>query len=304
MQYRDVVLHTNVGIFGKAAELQMLPPLDRRLDLSDRIWIGRLEGDIAKSLLETCEPRTVGLGPIFRQFSQLYAFVREVEQIDDEPYGWDRGNELGATIALSRLIQPTSVGFTYAARVGYDKEGLKQMYPAQITGTGKDVFLSPNHTRDWLTEPEAASLRELIPNLHSQLPKRIHSALWHHEYVARTYYLDYRWTLVCTGLEALVHTDRYHSTAQFSKRVPALAVELGIDISESAANEGYDLRSRLAHGASFLSTGTSQDPSAMQLELYDKLETILRLSVLRGMRDKSFSDIFSDDARIRDRWPI
>lgn len=144
----------------------------------------------------------------------------------------------------------------------------------------------------------------LVPGLKRKLPRRIHNVLWHHEYACRTYFLDYRWTLICTGLEALLHTDRKDSTRQFRRRVPGLASDLGINISETDAYEAYDLRSRLAHGVSFLSTGTTQGPSASQLLLYDRLEDDLRSAVLRGMRDESFGDIFSDDDHIRSRWPI
>lgn len=304
MQYRDVAIHTNAGIFGKEEELRKFPPVEQRLDLSEHLWVGRLDPDMAKSVMDTCEPRTLGVTPIYRQFAQLYTFVRELPRVDDDPYGWDRDNELTATIALSRLIHPTFIGLGYAARLGCGEDGVKQTFPAQITGVSRHVFLSPNRTRDWLTVAEASVLGELVSKMQQQLPKRIHNALWHYEYAARTYYLDHRWTLVCTGLEALVHTDRNRNTAQFTGRVPAVASELGISVSEAEAVEAYDLRSRLAHGVSFLSTGTTQGPSPSQLRLYDRLEDTLRMAVLRGMRDKAFSDILRDDAQIRRRWPI
>ena len=209
-----------------------------------------------------------------------------------------------ATVAISRLIHPTSTGFAYAARIGYEPEGVKHVYPAQIRGISVDAFLSPARTRDWLTETEAKALCELVPFPLLRLPPRVHNALWHHEYAVRTYYLDHRWTLVCTGLEALVHTDTVMNTAQFTRRVPKLASELGISLSEADANDAYDLRCRLAHGVSFLSTATSQGASTSQIQLYDRLEDTLRLAVLQGTRGKSFGDIFRNDDQIRDRWPI
>jgi hypothetical protein len=147
-------------------------------------------------------------------------------------------------------------------------------------------------------------LRELAPIVWKDFPRRIHNALWHHEHAARNYYMDYRWTLVCIGLEALVHTDKHPSTGQFVQRVPQLALEMGISISEPDARDAYDLRSQLAHGVSFLATAKSDRPSASQLELYDCLEDILRVAVLRGVKDKSFGDIFRDADQIRKRWPI
>jgi hypothetical protein len=303
MKHRDVAIHTNSGIFGNEEETRKFPPIQQRIDLSKDIWLGRLDSETARLVMDTCEPRVFGAPLPVRQFAQLYSFVRELPEQADL-YRWDDDNELTAVVGLSRLIHPTFIGFAYAARVGYEADGVKQIFPAQIKGINTEAFLSPNRKRDWLTDAEASQLGGLVPFLQQQLPKRLHNALWHHEYASRTYFLDHRWTLVCTGLEALLHTDRTRNTAQFTRRVPALAAELGVSISEAEAVEGYDLRSRLAHGVSFLSTGTGQGPTTSQLQLYDRLEDTLRTAVLRGMQDKSFGDIFSDEAQIRKRWPI
>lgn len=302
MQYRDVVIHTNAAIFGNEEEVRESPPVRQRIDLSQEIWLGPLELEAAKAIMDTCEPTASGVISPARPFAHLYAFVRELPGHADI-YRWDHDNELTAIIGLSRLVHPTSVGFEYAARVGYEPDTVKRIYPAQIVGISKEVFLSPNRTRDWLTEDDANAVRELVPGLREELPKRVHNGLWHHEYALRTYYLDYRWALVCTGLEALVH-NRNRNTAQFTLRVPRLAAELGIHISEQEAVEAYDLRSRLAHGVSFISTAANTGSTSAQLDLYDRLEDTLRLAVLRGMRDESFADILRDDAQIRKRWPI
>ena len=107
--------------------------------------------------------------------------------------------------------------------------------------------------------------------------------------------------MVCSGLEALVHTDRDRNTAQFTRRVPALASDIGVSISEAEAVETYDLRSRLAHGIPFLSTATGQSLRTSQIQLYDWLEDTLRMAVLRSMQDQSFGAIFSHEASTRKR---
>jgi len=303
MKYRDVAIHTNSGIFGSEEEVRRFPPIQKRIDLSKDIWLGPLDPETARLIMDSCEPRVFGAPLPVRQFAQLYSFIRELPD-DSDLYRWDEDNELTAAIGLSRLIHPTFIGFAYAARVGYESDGVKQIFPAQIKGISSDAFLSPNRKRDWLTDSEANRLHTLVSILRQQLPKRVHNALWHHEYASRTYFLDQRWTLVCTGLEAFVHTDRTRNTAQFTRRVPALASDIGVNISEAEAVEAYDLRSLLAHGVSFLSTGTSQGPSTSQLNLYDRLEDALRMAVLRAMQDQPFRDIFSDDALIRARWPM
>jgi hypothetical protein len=303
MQYCDVVIHPNADIFGREELVKAFPPIKERINLSDDMWLGRLDGAIVKAVMDTCEPRTFGIISPVRQFAQLYSFVRELPYGD--MYRFDNENLLTSAVAVSRLIHPTSTGLTYAARIAYEPDGVKQIFPAQVSGISKDVFLSPNRTRNWLIKAEAKILGELVPTISAFLPPRLHNALWHHEYALRTYYLDHRWTLVCTGLEALVHTDRLQNTSQFTRRIPKLASELGVSISEAEAREAYDLRSRLSHGVSFLSTAASHAAtSEAQLKLYDRLEDALRLAVLRGMREKDFQAVFADDDQIRRRWPI
>jgi hypothetical protein len=301
MQHRDVAIHTNVGIFGHEGLLREFPPITSRVDLSDEIWIGILDPEMANTVMNTCEPKVYGMVPPARQYAQLYSFVRELPT-PTAMHLWDTDNRLAAAIAISRLIHPTYVGFAYAARVAYQQNIAEQVFPAQIRGISADVMLSANRTRDWLTQADAEVLRELVPLLPMPLPTRVHNAFWHHEYAARTYYLDHRWTLIVTGLEALLNTNKAHNKRQFERRVPQLASELAVSVSEVEAGEAYDLRSKLAHGVSFISTGTSQGPSASQVNLYDRLEDTLRFAVLRSMRERAFGDVFRDDDNIRQRW--
>lgn len=303
LRYWDVVIHMGGDLSANNPDVGDVPPIHKRTDLSDQLWIGHLDADMAKIIMETCEPKALGLTPPARQRAHLYAFVRELPS-ESEILWWDTDHQLTAAVAVSRLVRRTSIGFAYAARVGIESGVVKEVLPAEIHGISRDAFLSPNRTRDWLTRADAETLRQLVPLLWSQLPRRVHNALWHHEYAARTYYLDHRWTLVVTGLEALVHTDRRRSTAQFTGRVTKLASELAINLSKADASEAYDLRSQLAHGAAFLSTGTTQRLSPSQVGLYDRLEDILRLAVLRGMKDKAFADILDSDDKIRSRWSI
>lgn len=302
MHDRDVLIHT-APLDQDNKDPKGTLPFQTRIELSDDLWIGRLEDHIAKSVLEACDKRHFGPIPNARAFCQSYSYVRELSP-GDTHWNWDADHRLETTVAISRLIHPTSAGLLSAARVRFDASGhIEEIYPAVRSGMSSEVFLSPQRTRNWLTEPEAHILRELVPLFPLPLAQRVHAAFWHHEYAARTYYINYRWTLVCTGLEALIHTDRGRSTEQFVRRVPALASALGIPISETLADEAYDVRSRLAHGLSLLATGGSGPPES-QVKLYDLLEDILRLAVLRCMRDPEFASIFQDEYAIRARWPL
>ncbi len=301
MRLRDVLIHT-VSPDRDPEHFRDFPPIQERVDLSEQLWIGPLDDNLSKSVIDACDKRYLGPIPHVRESHHLYSYVRELSR-SDCMWNWDDDHLLEATVAISRLVHPTSAGLLCAARIVFDESGgIDQIYPAVRNGISTEVFLSPQRIRDWLTLEDAYVLKELAPRHPLSLPERVHNAYWHHEYAARTYYINHRWSFICTGLEALTHTDKWHSTRQFAKRVPALAAELGIALSEDQAADIYDARSRLAHGLSLLAKGPGS-PSASQVEAYDLIEDILRLAVLRSMRDPTFANIFRDDDSIRTRWP-
>jgi hypothetical protein len=92
MQYRDVVIHTNTGIFGTERETNQFPPVQQRIDLSGQIWLGRLDGDVAKAIMETCEPKVFGMPSPVRQFAQLSARQKEDgpgQGVKPSPHGFN-----------------------------------------------------------------------------------------------------------------------------------------------------------------------------------------------------------------------
>jgi hypothetical protein len=123
-----------------------VPPIYKRTDLSDQLWIGHLDAETAKTIMETCEPKALGLTPPVRQRAHLYAFVRELPS-DSEILRWDTDHQLTAAIAISRLIRPTSIGFAHAARVGIESGVVREVLPAEIRGISREAFLSPNRAR-------------------------------------------------------------------------------------------------------------------------------------------------------------
>jgi hypothetical protein len=301
----DVVIYANAAVLAPKAQglLSGFPPVQHRIELGTDLWIGRLPGDLAKTVMDTCEPTALGTPKPVRQFAQLYAFVHDLTGAADI-YKWDADSRLYKCVALSRLIHPTSVGFRYAARVRYGESEPVAMFPAEFRGVSIDTFLSDTHERDWLTKSEAVALRELIARAEllftPKFPSRVSRALWYYDYAIRTYYADLRWTLVSAALEALVHTGRTASTRHFRRRLPQLAVDVGaMAITEAEADLAYDYRSRLSHGEGFLA-----DLPTADAQLYDKLENTLRLTVLRALRDPGFADTFCDDASITKRWPV
>lgn len=300
MFVRDVAIQTNANRFGLPDDFVIANPLPPDgFKLADDLWIGKIEPDVARIILDFGEPPTHGMPKPAVQFAQLYAFVREPVQSD--PFKWDEDSRLQTCVALSRLVHPTTISLRYAARVRYNSDSsVSDAYPADIRGVGIDTFLAAPLERDWLTDSEAGRLKEILANLaNSPLPLRASRALWYHEYAVRTFYIEVRWTLVCTALEALVHTDRQHSTKQFTIRVSQLASQLclgGFGLPEAA--RAYDLRSRLAHGQRF------EELTSPDRTLYETMEAILRMAVLRATEDRSFASVFESDDAIRKRWPL
>ena len=115
----------------------------------------------------------------------------------------------------------------------------------------------------------------------------------------RTYYVEIRWVLVSTALEALIHVEQRRSTQQFKCRVSQLAKELGVsELGPSEAERAYMHRSTLAHGQKL---GQLSDADR---KLYESMETTLRVAVLKAIEDAKFWGILSDPEEIKKRWPI
>lgn len=234
------------------------------------------------------------------QYAQLYSFVRE-KDAPAPPYQWDEDSRLQMCVAVSRLIQPTTVSLRYAARIRYNSDSsIADVSPADIRGVGFDTYWASQPERDWLTETDGIRLRGLLKKLDSSpLPERASRALWYHEYAVRTYYVEIRWVLVATALEALVHVEKYQSTQQFKVRVSQLANELGVTgLGLADAERAYMHRSTLAHGQKL------EQLSDPDKRLYESMEKALRLAILKAIEDDKFAGVLSDPEEIKKRWPL
>jgi hypothetical protein len=297
----DVAIHTNHNIFplpNKILEANPLPP--DPFELSNDLWMGKIDAEAAKLTLNLGESDCYGTPKPVIQYAQLYSFVRERDKLAT-PYQWDEDSRLQTCVAVSRLVQPTTISLRYAARIRYNSDSsIADISPANIRGVAIDTFLANPPERDWFIEADAMRLRGLIQRLGSSpLPERASRALWYHEYAVRTYYIEIRWVLIATGLEALVHAGHERSTRQFKCRISQLATELGVTgLGISEAKRAYEHRSSLAHGRQL---GQVSDPDR---ELYQSMETTLRRAILRAIEDDAFASVLKDSEKIKTRWPI
>lgn len=248
-----VVLHIGTGpsrIEEKNRPQLIVTDDSIRFELSDDIWIERLDEQFAKHIQKACEPPHYNISDVGHD-RHLYAFVRRAPEVEKSNH--EGIAEVYAAITLSRLVHPTSIGDRYCAKVFHFGLPDSAIQALTLRGRGNDVFLA-NNWRDWLSVSDGEELRKLMVWVPRSKPMhtRVHRAYWNHEYAMRTYDLDARWTLVLSGLEALINVGERDCARQFRGRVQQLAQECQIDLTEDELRSAYKLRSKLVHAAGFL----------------------------------------------------
>lgn len=273
---------------------------DTRFDLTDDIWIEKLDKEFATKIQGACEPAHYKFDRDIND-RHLYAFVGNIPQ--NETARKEGLLDLITAIALSRFIQPTSTGERYCAKIHPHWGPDPPIQGLLLTGSCPDVFLGDN-SRDWLSPDDGIELRKLMPwvSAEKKMHGRVFRAYWNHDQATRTYYLDTRWNLVVSGLEALITVEKRNVGRQFVNRVRKLAIECGIDLSEAELHDAYSVRSGLAHAQSFLYGLGTTLPQDKHRPLYDKLEALLRRLVKKSLLDEGFGQHFADDAAVKTRW--
>lgn len=275
---------------------------DAPFELADSIWVKRLDSEFATHVQRACEPAHYKIDSHVHD-RHLYAFMRQIPK--DETTRQQGLLDLLTVIALSRFIQPTTTGDRYCAKVLPHGGSDPPIQGLRLTGVCPDIFLADN-SRDWLSPDNGFELRKLMPwvSLDKKMHDRVHRAYWNHEQAMRTYYLDTRWNIVVSGLEALVTVEKRNVRKQFVSRVRKLAMEFGVDLSETDLHNAYTMRSGLAHAQSFLYGLHTVLPPDKHRPLYDKLESLLRAAVKRCLLDEAFGLHFADDAAVRAKWGL
>ncbi len=296
-EWLDVILHFAGNPTKDSEAASASPPIAERYYLSDQIWIERLNASVAKTIALACGPANYN-APAIEPESHLYAFVRK-SRLPGFFSDFGGTEQLGAVVSLSRLVHPTTTGLRYAARASLVNGEVRRVQAQQPRGVSVDVFWSEGSRRNWLTIENAHRLKALMSYILERrpLPKRIHIAYWHHEYAVRTYYVDHRWVLIFTGLDALTNIDLYQGKKKFVSRVKRIADTVGVPLSEAELERAHDLRSNLVHGQHFL-YDFGQPLSKGDVELYDKIEETLRRALLKAFEDPSFASNFLDERSI------
>ena len=303
MVIKDIVVYPNSSFVRASDDLRRsFPPIKDRIRIFDDVYAEKLNRDTWEKTYRSCT--LIGHKDATPQFTQLYAFVRELQgEIENkQSMIWDHDERLQLCLGLSRIVYPTNISFEFAARFIYEGEKLRNVIPGPVKEFGAKAWISRDDVRDWLSIDEAKELASVVEAFYrseSMLPKRVKRALWYLEYAFRTEFLDVRWPLICTGLESLIHTDRQRSTMQFSRRVSLLADRMGIcDFTYERVKEAYNTRCTLVHGKLF------RDMDPYQLDLYEKTENTLRLAIKKAILEPDFASTFSSEERIKAVYPV
>ena len=276
--------------------------------LFEDLWLAKFNPEFSKAVMVACTAPGENLSPSFWTFGGPYGFVR-VSAPDEDPYKFDPDGRLANCIALSRLAQPTSLGFEYAARVRRRANGSRMIIPARPTELNPHAFVSAENL-NWLTPGDLSLITALVESyFKSPPPKRVDSAFWYFEAASRSFYVDHRWPLLVAGLEALVRVsgeknpkdpNRYPgSTDVFAKRLAQISTMLQQPVlAEQTLRDIYKRRSNLVHGQ-----GLGQIDGTMRM-LYDATELLLRTILRRAMLDGVFAALFASDQAVKQGLPL
>ncbi|MGH2360049.1 MAG: hypothetical protein ACRDGM_05845 [bacterium] len=271
------------------------------------LWIAQIDHAFCERILDACDPAGENFKPV-RHFGCSYAFYRiNAPAGNGHLYHFDSDSALYECIALSRIVHPTSVGFASAARILNWPDGAQQIIPAFPSSLNPWAFvIAPNE--NWLIPDDLPAVRALLNALHAQpLPKRIETALWHHEAAARHSFIDLRWPLLTTCLEALVRIkDEKLPSGQFAGSTKVFVDRLlaigGFDatlaVPEAELRGMYAQRSLLAHGLGF---GSLDDASKV---LYRVQECLVRGTIRKALLDSAFRNFFVSDANVAGHLPL
>jgi hypothetical protein len=303
-QARYVVLHIGTGPSlgsDQSGSSLVLPGEAEQFELTNDIWIERLDEQLAKNVQRACEPANYNVKTVSHD-RHIYAFVRRVPEFETRNY---EGLEaLLGVIGLSRVIHPTSTGTRYCAKIFGLPLRDYLIQAIQYRGVSPDVFLEEG-VRDWLSVKNGQELLSLRPWISNKpMLERVHRAYWNHDFALHSYYLDARWVLVVSGLEALINVDEDKNALQFRVRVGALANELKVHLTDSELRIAWKLRSKLAHAKGFLFGLGNVLPQSDHKKLYGKLELLLRLVLKRCLLDEGFCSRLRNNTTVRKNWPL
>jgi hypothetical protein len=234
-----------------------------------------------------------------RQFGQRYSFVRR--KAPGPIYEWDADSLIQNALAVSRLVRGNGHDAHYSVRV-IDGVGTPDKGPQIVPAVRWDAWHADDGQRDWLSQPEAEELADLLPRFLAidRWSVRVNNAFWLIEYAARTGFAvpAVIWTVSAT--EALLNTDPVAQRRQFVERCRGLAADVQVaGVTDDLTDRFYTARSESVHGAT-LSDG---DQPQMLADLA-VMQLLVRTALRRCIEDPSFRANFNRDDAVQAKWPL
>ncbi|MEO8452883.1 MAG: hypothetical protein ABI647_24050, partial [Gemmatimonadota bacterium] len=259
----------------------------------------------AERLRVACEAPGENFDPV-RHYWFPYAFWRHDLKPDHEP-AFDPGDRLQMAVFLSRIVHPTSVGLSHAAVLRTFPDGRTEIRPLQAGFTASNAFVV-DPAIDWLLPEDLTALRNLYAGFEAAtVSERLRVCIWNIEMAFRSYYVEARWPLLTTALEALVRVRDERlpkgrhagSTKVFVDRLLAIGQKVpALALPEQELRSMYEHRSGFVHGTSF----GQLDPAVRAL--FASQEALARGIVRAALENPAFAGIFSTDASLSAALPL
>jgi hypothetical protein len=291
MAVADVLLISNDALRYRTQEQEAEPPLSKVVEVSKGVQLAGIQPQISEPVM-----RVTGFRPWNPPFAPaLYGFVRY------EPPGsrWDEDDAISQALFLSHFVHAHDGGFEFTARIVTNDAGeLIDLKPADTAPPFTRAYCCSHVQRRWLMQGEGLQLRDLIAAYTAVRPQlrgsRVGTAVSVYAESPFVYHGRPRALLLATTLEGLVSTATERATKQFTTRVPALAVEVGLErLDRNWAKEVYGLRSTLAHGGQLLPS--AEEPHRLaELEGFNRtltdIDELLRRVLCRALMDNAFRE--------------
>jgi len=305
MQVFDVVLARHAHDVAASIPDDLRIYRDQRVNIASNTWVGRLEHEHARCIMDACEPRAFP-EQATRQFGYYYAIVRESPPSHENLY-FDPDQRLRRVIALSRLIHPTPLGYAYSARVWCKDDGtLDEIRPLYYASPAYGGDLK----RPWLTPDEWQDVGNVLAKFEmrrEKLSHRVRRALWYHEKTAMEYYFEVRWVQIVTAIESLVGkwtTERDAKRSEscgkrFQRGLVRLGSAVDLPISPADAGEAWKRRSSVVHGND-LPPGALKEGEPSD-DLYGRVAEVLGRGICFAIRDDMFAATFETNENLQ-KW--
>ena len=269
--------------------------------LADDVWIGKFP--LHARVLAACQSPGENWER-HHEFS-IYAVWRDGgKYFVDGRAGFNNDRRLSTVIQLSRLIRPTNLGFTRAARLVEWRDYPLEIIPARAEGRGAVIFIA-EPSMNWIRDIDVPEIRNIIAAFSpAALPERVQNAMRHFEYAHGLDDFYSRWPLVTTAVEALIHTDERRKTFgpkgmritdQFVRRLEKLGQLVpGVTWTAADLEQAYEDRSGFAHGA-----GVGSALPTDVLQRYRAFEQNVRVILRQLVLNASLANMFVDDSALR-----